>query len=146
MTSIDGINAIGSTGMMPPPPPMGRTQALTDDQKTQLTEILSNYDAENMTATDTQSMRDEIRSAGIRPGAELKSILEDSGFEVGPPQGGPPPMGTQGANRPEPPQFVLDFMDKALSGAVTQDDVTSFLEMMQAGYQDSTGLVFDELF
>ncbi len=144
MTSIDSIGAIGSTGMMPPPPPMGRTQALTDDQKTQLTEILSNYDAENMTETDIQSMRDDIRSAGIRPGEELKSILEDSGFEVGPPQGGPPPM--QGASGPEQPQFVLDFVDKALSGAVTEDDVTSFLEMLQAGYQDSTGLVIDTLF
>jgi hypothetical protein len=144
MTSIDSISSVGSAGMMPPPPPMGRTQSLTDDQKSQLTEILSNYDAENMTDTDIQSMRDEISSAGIRPGEELKSILEDSGFEVGPPQGGPPPM--QGANRSEPPQFVMNFVDKALSGAVTEDDVTSFLDMIQTGYQDSTGLIFDELF
>lgn len=144
MTSIDSINSVGSSRMMPPPPPMGRTQALTDDQKTQLTGILDKYDSSSMTETDVQSMRDEIREAGIRPNEELKSILEDSGFEVGPPQGGPPPM--QGASGPEQPQFVLDFMDKALSGAVTEDDVTSFLEMIQAGYQDSTGMVIDELF
>ena len=144
MTTINPINSVSGAGMMPPPPPMGRSQALTDDQKTQLTEILSNYDPANMTDSDVQSMRDEINNAGIRPGEELKSILEDSGFEVGPPQGGPPPMGAQGANRPAPPQFVQDFIEKAVSGEVTKDDVAAFLEMIQSQNQDSTGLLVDE--
>ena len=141
MASINSINPTSNPGM-PPPPPMGRAQALTDDQKTQLAEILSKYDADNMTAADVQSMHDDIRNAGIRPGEELKTILEDAGFQVGPPQGSPAPL--QGANRPEPPQFVLDFVDKALSGAVTEDDAAAFLEMLQSQNQNPTGLVIDE--
>jgi alkanesulfonate monooxygenase SsuD/methylene tetrahydromethanopterin reductase-like flavin-dependent oxidoreductase (luciferase family) len=146
MTSINSINSISGGGMMPPPPPMGRGAALSDDQKTQLSEILDKYDPENMTDESIQSMRDEIKEAGIRPSAELKNILEDSGFEVGPPQGGPPPMGMQGANKPTPPQFVQDFVDKAVSGDITEDDVAYFLEMIQTQNQDSTGLVVNELF
>ena len=146
MTTINNIGSSTGSNVMPPPPPMGRTQALTDEQKTQLTEILSNYDAENMTATDVQSMWDEIRSAGIRPGEELKSILEDSDFEVEPPTGGAPPMGMRGAARPEPPQFVQDFVDKAIVGDITEDDVATFLEVIQDQNQSSTGLVIDNQF
>ena len=67
MTEINAINPVSNAGMTPPPPPMGRGQALTDDQKTQLSEILSKYDAGNMTEKDIRAMRDDIKNAGIRP-------------------------------------------------------------------------------
>jgi len=138
MAEIDSIYPVSNAGMTPPPP-MGRGQALTDDQKTQLSEILSKYDAGNMTEKDIRAMRDDIKNADIRPGEELKTILEDSGFQVG-----PPPM--QSTHRPEPPQFVLDFVDKALTGNITEDDVTSFLTQVQEISSNATGIVIDEQF
>ena len=155
MTTISGINSSYSTssvaGMYPPPPPMERGQKLSDEQKTQLAEILSNYDAEDMTEEDMKSMLDEIKEAGITPGKELKETLEEAGFELKPPQqgqGGPPPMG--GMNGPmggaEPPQFAKDFMDKVQSGELTEDDITTFLEQVEAQKQSllgMTGLMVD---
>ena len=52
----------------------------------------------------------------------------------------------QGAHRPEPPQFVLDFVDKALTGNVTEDDVASFLTQVQEISSNATGIVIDEQF
>lgn len=143
MTPIDSLNSTMSSGMMPPP--IRGAHPLTDDQRSQLQDILANYDPENMTAEDTQTMRDEIREAGIRPGKELRTTLQEAGFEVGPPPDGPPGQmtGPMGANRPEPPQFILDFIDKAESGDITADEVAEFLEAIQAHNQETTGLLVD---
>ncbi len=144
MMPIDSLNATMSSAMMPPP--MRGARPLTDDQRSQLQDILANYDPENMTAEDTRTMRDEIRATGIRPGRELKSALEEAGFEVGPPPDGPPGQmaGPMGLNRPEPPQFILDFIDKSESGDITADEVTEFLEAIQARNQETTGLLIDQ--
>lgn len=150
MISIGSINSFANVGMAgmapPPPPPMGAGQTLTDEQKSQLQEILDQYDSENITDEEMKSMLDEIKEAGIAPGEDLKNALEEAGFELKPPQGGPPPMGINGAMgaRPAPPQFVTDFMDKAVSGEVTEDDVAAFLENIRSQNQDLTGLLINE--
>lgn len=151
MTPIGNINSMANTGMagmagMAPPPRMGAGQTFTDEQKSNLEEILAQYDSEDITDEEMRSMLDEIKEAGIGPGEDLKNALEEAGFELKPPQGGqggPPQMGMNGAMgaRLEPPQFVQDFMDKAVSGEVTEDDIAAFLKNVQSQNQDLTGLL-----
>lgn len=145
MTTISSINSQPVTGMFPPPP-MERGQKLTDDQKSKLQEILAKYDSESATDEEIKSMLDEIKETGIRPSEDLKNTLQEAGFELKPPQGGPPPMGPNGATGapPEAPQFVQDFMSKIQSGDVTEDDLTTFLETLKSQTPSLTGIIIDK--
>lgn len=91
---IGSIN--GGNGMMPMGRPQMRGQALTDEQKQTITDILSNYDAESITQEDAQSIFESFREAGIRPGEGMRETIEAAGFdaenlrELGRPPGPPP--------------------------------------------------------
>ncbi len=89
MSSISSI----SSGMSPTA--MGQSQSLSEEQKTVLEKILSSYDPENMTSSDADAMRQELKEAGIGPSRELMNTMKSAGFQ--PPAGGPkppPPMGS----------------------------------------------------
>ena len=102
---------IQSVGGQPPggpggPPP---SRPMTEEAKKQVTDILSQYDPENLSSDDMDAINKSFKDAGIRPSGELKSMLENSGFDAkalgdrarqtqgadggGPPPGGPPPGG-----------------------------------------------------
>jgi hypothetical protein len=80
----------------------------------------------------------------------LKNTLEEAGFEMKPPKGGPPPMGQPGGMGgvgwagAEPPQFTKDFMDKVQSGDISEEDVTEFVKTVNSQNQQSTGLLFNQ--
>jgi hypothetical protein len=59
-----------------------RTQSrtLTDEQKTQLEEILAKYDPENMTESDKKALVEELRSANIPPCKATFEAMEAAGF------------------------------------------------------------------
>lgn len=102
----------GDTKPLPPDaeekPSEGRkedAQPLTAEQKAQVKEILSKYNASSLTAKDAKAINDAFRSAGLRNGPALQDAIRDSGFapermgELDPPpdqprEGGPP------ANKP----------------------------------------------
>jgi hypothetical protein len=97
---------IQSVGGQPPggpggPPP---SKPMTEEAKKQVTDILSQYDSENLSSEDMDAINKSFKDAGIRPSGELKSMLEDSGFDAkalgdrarqtqGADGGGPPPGG-----------------------------------------------------
>ena len=161
MNAISGINPSMISGLGSSPW-MEQGQALTDDQKSQLQEIAAKYDPESMTREDVASMMAEIQEAGIRPGEDMKSILEEAGFELQPPQGGAPPKGMGGPGGPPPmgmggsmgedseiSDAVQDFVEKAMAGEVTEDDIASFLETIQSQTEDEEdetvlGLIVDQ--
>src|SRR3954464_4259597 len=71
---------IQSVGGQPPggpggPPP---SKPMTEDAKKQVTDILSQYDSENLSSDDMDAINKSFKDAGIRPSGELKSMLEDS--------------------------------------------------------------------
>jgi hypothetical protein len=121
--------------------------SLTDDEKSTLEEILSKYDAEDMTEEDMQSMMDEIKDAGIRPGEDLKDALEEAGFEMKPPSGPPPPPPPQTedteSTSTETPQYLLDFLQKYEAGEVTDEDLASLAASIKSQSGDYTGLLVD---
>ena len=76
---VDSIQGLGSMqGMMPPM----QSAELTDEQKSTVDEILSQYDPENITEDDAKSIFEQLREAGIRPTKGLKDAITDAGFDA----------------------------------------------------------------
>ena len=59
-----------------------RPPAISAEQGAQLTELLSNYDAENLSPSDAEALVSDIRELGIRPGRELAAALNEEGFDA----------------------------------------------------------------
>lgn len=80
-------------------------KTLSVDQKTGLTDLLSQYDTSDLSDEDAKSIVDGIKELGISSSRELASVLRDSGVDarglaqqagVGGKEGGPPPGGGKG--------------------------------------------------
>jgi len=65
---------LAGQGMKPPP--------LSEDQKNTITEILAQYDNEELTEEDAQAIVESLKEASIRPGEELKNILAEAGYDA----------------------------------------------------------------
>jgi hypothetical protein len=73
-------------------------KTLTDEQKTKIEEILSNYDADSITADDAKEIFEAFKEAGITPSKGMKEAIDAAGFDAeelrslaGFDQAGPPP-------------------------------------------------------
>ena len=112
--------------------PMQRPQAepLTSEQTELMNETLAQFDPENLTAEDAQSIMQTFMDAGIQPGQEMEAIMAEAGFdaaevgELGRPEGerplGPPP--------PPPSGNSLEQVDT--------EEVVSYLDELLAQYSD----------
>ncbi|KIN68591.1 hypothetical protein [Sulfitobacter donghicola] len=145
------------------------TQKLSDTQGQQLTGILSEYDAENLTEDDAKNIVSQIEEAGINAGSALTSALSDAGIdakELGSMAGvggagrpsGPPPGGgggPRGAGGPPPEASNgIESVDETIVSLVTEaveayetseeaDSVWTLLEtsLEEAGYDTSENLI-----
>jgi len=73
------INQFTGNAVLPPPPPSANSQIFSDEKTARLNEILSEYDAENLSEDEAQSIVSQISELGIDPGAGLtRPILETS--------------------------------------------------------------------
>ncbi|MGZ9221079.1 MAG: hypothetical protein ACXW4Q_03145, partial [Anaerolineales bacterium] len=61
---------------------MQQPQALTEDQKSQVQTILSNYDPEDLTTDDVKSILQQFREADIRPASDLAETIKSAGFNA----------------------------------------------------------------
>lgn len=89
--------AQGNRPPPPPPPPSGSEEAsLTEEQVTSLTELLQQFDSDNLSDNDIEQLHESIRELGVKPSQEFAQLLEDNGFspeELRPQNGGQmPPM------------------------------------------------------
>ncbi|MFC3050478.1 hypothetical protein [Kordiimonas pumila] len=84
---------------------------LSDNQKTLIAETLSAYNTENLTEEDAQTIVNAFKEAGIKPGKELATELEQYGIdarELGKQAGIEPP-----ADKPAPPpEGGIEKLDK----------------------------------
>ena len=136
------INSISSgsqtQGTKPPPPP-----PMTDEQKTDVSDILSKYDSSSISSTEFESMMAEIKDAGVVPSRDLRSMLDEAGFE--PPQGSEGPQGVQGGGRPpKPTEIMSDLMNQLKSGDISEEDLSVILQNLQIDSSKSTGSIMDE--
>ncbi len=88
-------------------------------------------------------MREQLRAAGIGPGEDLKGILEEHGFTVGPP-------GAPGVPPGPPPVLGVEVMDALESfigqyeaGTLTEDDVGSLVEVLKQAGVSPRGVLLD---
>lgn len=77
------INSVNSS-MPPPPPPKssGNNDSLTEEQSTLLSDMLSEYDPENLTANDAETIIEALSEAGIAPGQGFESAMTELGFDA----------------------------------------------------------------
>jgi len=77
------INSVNSNTPPPPPPRSSNSNdILTDEQNTLLSDTLSEYDPENLTATDAQAIIEALSEAGIQPSESLESTMAELGFDA----------------------------------------------------------------
>jgi transposase len=146
---MQGISGVGQSGGRPPiggmQPPMGgsrKNETLTDTQKTQLEEILAEYDAENLTEEDAKSIFEQIREAGIQPSKALKETVETAGFDLEKfkptdrPSGPPPSMSgskseSMNLSSLQSLQTILNQFD--LNNLSAEDEESLFSQIQGAG-------------
>jgi Ca2+-binding EF-hand superfamily protein len=124
-------------------PEMRVSNPLTDDQKSALSEIISQYDPSNMTESDKKSMMGEIKNLGIGPSDEVKEIMDSAGFK---PSEMRPPEGSEGPRRPdknEIPEEILDILQQREEGKISEEDFESFLQNLQKTLESSSGVYLD---
>jgi hypothetical protein len=123
----------------------GQTRSLTDEQKTQLEEILSKYDPEKMTDENRQALMEELKTAGIPLTRDAAEILEKSGFErpegPPPPPPGPPPQDS-GTTTPLNATFV-QLMEQYQAGEIAEEEFLDQLNMLKEQIVNGTGGLID---
>ena len=115
--------------------PMQRPKAepLTSEQTELMNETLAQFDPENLTAEDAQSIMQTFMDAGIQPGQEMEAIMAEAGYdaaevgELGRPEGERPP----GPPPPPPSGNSLEQVDS--------EAVVSYLDELLAQYSDHLG-------
>lgn len=109
------------------PNSMTRRASLTSDQKETLSNILSNYDASNMSEEDEKNLFESMMSADIPMSEESADIMETEGFTAPEkPQGSPPPQPPQSSDQSSPfaaldedtKNTLLSLVDQYLSGEI----------------------------
>jgi len=145
------ISAIGGgQGFRPPPP-----QPLSYDQKSLISQTLSNYDPETLTEEDAQAIVAAFKDAGIRPTKELASAMEELGFDAravgelagaerpkGPPPP-PPPVDGQSLNTEglQAIEGILEGYD--LTNLTDEDEESILTAFEEAGLIGEQGSVFN---
>jgi len=67
---------MGMSGMMP------KMTELTDDQKSTISDILSQYDASDVSDEDAKAIFQAFKDAGITPAKGMKEAIEAAGFDA----------------------------------------------------------------
>jgi phosphatidylethanolamine-binding protein (PEBP) family uncharacterized protein len=57
-----------------------RRESLTEVQKEKIKAILSNYNANTLTANDAKAIHEAFREAGCRAGSEMEAVINEVGF------------------------------------------------------------------
>jgi|SRR3954451_8669530 len=121
---IQGVGGQPPGGPGGPPP----SKPMTEEAKKQVTDILSQYDPENLSSDDMDAINKSFKEAGIRPNGELKSMLEDSSYN--PKALGDRARQTQGADGAPPggSQQASSDQIKQLGAVLEQYDLNNLSE------------------
>jgi len=91
------------------------TSALTSAQKETIDKLLSNYDSDNFTTSDSEKLLSELSDAGISVNSTVLSYLKKSGFDV---------LNADSSS---------STLASVLSGGSSTESVSSLLEKYQNG-------------
>ena len=145
INSIQGVSSMMGAGMM------SKSQGLTDDQKNTITEILSQYDPDNVTEEDAQAIFQAFKDAGITPTRGMKEVIEAAGFDdddlrykgmtdnqMPPP---PPPSQSSGVNL-SALQSLQEILNQYDLTNLSEEDQTSLTQkLMENGFLQPGSMV-----
>jgi len=146
------VDQIQGTGAMMGARDQFNSQPLTEDQKTQIQTILSQYDPKNVSTADAKSIFQAFRDAGIKPTRGMKEVIEAAGFdakdlrEKARPEG----MFSHGTGNASASKVNLsalkslqDILSQFNLSNMTDQDQTGLLSKLQTAGFLSTGSVID---
>ncbi len=127
---------------------IGKQQkTLTDEQKSQLQDILAQFDSENFSNEDKKSLGDLMKEAGIPRSRETAQALADAGFGTTKQQdttdlsayGNSNDLGSISS------QF-WQLIQQHRAGDITEDDFKTKIQQLTQTYfsNSSSGLLFDQ--
>lgn len=126
---------------------------LTDEQKTQIQSILSQYDPSNVSGDDAKAIFKAFREAGIQPGPGIKEAIDAAGFDAedlrskGMPEGHrPPPGGGMRGGKADVNTSTLQSLQSILSqydlASMSSDDEQGLLDqLINSGLLKTTNMI-----
>ena len=145
INSIQGVSSMMGAGMM------SKSQGLTDDQKNTITEILSQYDPDNVTEEDAKAIFQAFKDAGITPTRGMKEVIEAAGFDAEdlrskgmtdnqmPP---PPPPGQSSGVNLSALQSLQEILNQYDLTNLSEEDQTSLTQkLMENGFLQPGSMV-----
>lgn len=111
------------------------SSTLSSSQQETISSVLENYDTDNLTAEDAESIVAAFKEAGIQPGSELESALEEAGFDaneigtlasVGPEGQAGGGAGKAGGGGGAEEEEEYDEMDTNEDGVVSFDEIQDY--------------------
>lgn len=120
--------------------PSGSTEAIeattsSSSKADIIASVLENYDADNLSESDALEIVAAFKEAGIEPGSELESAMEEAGFDakevgtlagVGPEGGGPGGGGGGGGESASSEEEEYDVMDTNEDGIVSAEEEAEY--------------------
>ena len=76
VSQIQGMSPMMGAGMRP------NTEPLTEDQKSKIQTILSQYDPKNVSTEDAKAIFQAFSDAGIKPTRGMKEVIKAAGFDA----------------------------------------------------------------
>ena len=77
-----GTVMAGDVARTPVPSVQTQEQSLSNEQKTQVVSILSQYDSTSLTVEDAKAINNAFREVGIRKGPGQREAIEAAGFDA----------------------------------------------------------------
>jgi len=126
-----------SSNMLPPAVNNARGESsLSDEQKSMVSSILLEFEVDNLSQQDAQSIVVAFQDAGIRPGAELASVMEKAGFNAR-------EVGQLAGVAPHPQNGDILAPQKPSRANIDQDALQLLQEILNS-FDDLSNLTADE--
>lgn len=122
------INQFSGNAAVPPPQPSANSQPISEEKTARLNEILSDYDAENLSNEDALTIVSQINELGIDPGAGLAKIMSGAGFDART-IGDQTNISPNGSKSPSPP---LTTIVSGSTGTVNKDAMIALNTLIES--------------
>lgn len=104
---------------------------MTEEEKSTVAEILSQYDPENLSAADKREMMKDLKESGIEPSKELFALIKDAGFEIAPPtEEFSVASMLSGDNSTDSTTDLSSLLEKYQSGEITEEELRTQMQRM----------------
>lgn len=145
------VSSTVSTQMMQTTAMASKNTNLSTEQKDLIEEVLSNYDADSLSASDAAEIVEAFSMAGIEPSEALSTAMEDAGFDAqsvgdlaaesgatasaGRPEGGRPPP-PPSAEDEEEVESIYDLLEALLETDEEDEDSSTTSLLSGTGYEE----------